>query len=130
MSTIDTEIFLLASMISKDLIARRRAMTPNEMAAVTRQAMVGVAIPAMLMAIQWPSVLGVLFVLFSLQTPLFPIIGISLFCSVPRWIAFASVMAGALAIGPAFTLTDQEIAPLVVMLVSAVVAAPAVFRRS
>ena len=129
MSTIDTEVFLLASMIAKDLLARRHEMSPDEMASVMRRAMVGVAIPAMLMAILWPSVLGLLFVLFSLQTPLFPAIAMSLFRPVSHRIAFASILAGALSITPAFVLTDQVTAPLVVMMVSAVVAAFGLFRR-
>jgi SSS family solute:Na+ symporter len=130
MSTIDTEVFLLASMFAKDYLARRRELTPDGMTKVIRYAMVGVAAPAMGIAIVWPSILGVLFILLSLLMALFPTILVSLFRPVGPNVAFASVLIGSLLITPAFLFgwSSQDTAPLLVMAGSGAVVALGLLR--
>jgi Na+/proline symporter len=118
MSTLDTEIFLLASMIGKDFVARRRELTPEKLAQVIRFAMVGVAVPAMLIAIYWPTVLGAMFMLLSLQMAIFPAILVSLFRPLNAGVAFSSMVIGSLLVLATFLLgwSDPDTAPLVVLL--------------
>ena len=132
MSTIDTEVFLLASMVAKDFVGRRREMTQDEMARVIRLAMVGVAVPAMLIAIYWPSILGVLFILLSLLMALFPVILVSLFRPLTPGVAFASILTGTLLVMPAFLFgwSDQDTAPLIVLMGSGAVIVLGMFRRA
>ncbi len=132
MSTIDTEVFVLASMVAKDLVARRRELTPEDMARIIRLAMVGVAVPAMLIAIYWPSVQGVLFILLSLMVGLFPTILASLFRPLAPGVAFASILVGSLLVAPAFLFgwSDQDTAPLFVLLGSGVVVSLGLFRAT
>ncbi len=130
MSTLDTEIFLLASMIAKDFVSRRRELTPEQLATTIRIAMVGVAVPAMLIAIYWPTVLGALFMLLSLQMTLLPAILASLFRPLNAGIAFSSMVIGSLLVMPAFLLGwfDQDTTPLVVLLGAGTVVALGLFR--
>jgi len=125
MSTIDTEVFVLATMFAKDVMARRCELTEGELARVVRFAMVGVAVPAMAIAIYWPSILGVLFILLSLLMALFPVILVSLFRPVAPGVAFWSILTGTLLVTPPFLFgwTDQDTAPLIVLLGSGVVVA-------
>lgn len=118
MSTLDTEIFLLASMVGKDFVSRRRELTPDQLAKVIRVAMVGVAVPGMLIAIYWPTVLGALFMLLSLQMALFPAILVSLFRPLNAGVAFSSMVIGSLLVLATFLLgwSDPDTAPLVVLL--------------
>jgi len=130
MSTLDTEIFLLASMVGKDFVSRRRELTPEQLANVIRVAMVGVAVPAMLIAIYWPTVLGALFMLLSLQMALFPAILVSLFRPLSSGVAFLSMAIGSLLLVATFALgwSDPDTAPLVVLLGSGSVVALGLFR--
>ena len=118
MSTLDTEIFLLASMVGKDFVSRRRELTPEQLAKVIRVAMVGVAVPGMLIAIYWPTVLGALFMLLSLQMAIFPAIFVSLFRPLNASVAFLSMVIGSLLVLATFLLgwSDPDTAPLVVLL--------------
>ena len=98
-------------------------MTADEMAGTVRLAMVGVAVPAMLIAIYWPSILGVLFILLSLLMALFPAVLVSLFHPLAPAVAFASILIGSLLVTPAFLFgwSDQDTSPLVVLLGSGAV---------
>ena len=130
MSTIDTEVFLLASIVAKDFVSRRREMTPDEMAGSVRVAMVGVTVPAMVMAIYWPNVLGVLFILTSFLMALFPAVLVSLFRPLAAPVAFSSMLVGSLLVTPAFLfgLSDEDTAPLVVLLGAGAVVIFGLFR--
>ena len=132
MSTLDTEIFLLASMVAKDVVARRRELMPDQMARIIRLSIVGVAVPAMLIAIYWPSAQGVLFILLSMFVALFPTILVSLFRPLAAGVAFASILFGALLVTPAFLFgwSDQDTAPLVVLLGSGAVVILGLFRAA
>lgn len=132
MSTLDTEIFLLASMVAKDFVSRRRALTPEQMASVTRIALVGVALPAMLIAIYWPTVLGALFLLLSSQMALFPAILVSLFRPLNAGVAFSSMVIGSVLVMLTFVFgwSDPDTAPLVVLLGAGTVVTFGLFRRA
>lgn len=132
MSTLDTEIFLLASMVAKDFVSRRRELTPDQMATVIRIAMVGVAVPAMLIAIYWPTVLGALFMLLSLQMAIFPAILVSLFRSLNAGVAFSSMVIGSLLVMLTFVFdwSDPDTAPLIVLLGAGSIVALGLFRGS
>ncbi len=130
MSTIDTEVFVLASIVAKDFVSRRREMTPDEMAGSVRVAMVGVTVPAMVMAIYWPNVLGVLFILTSFLMALFPAVLVSLFRPLAAPVAFSSMLVGSLLVTPAFLFgwSDEDTAPLVVLLGAGAVVIFGLFR--
>lgn len=123
MSTIDTEVFLLASMAIKDFVSRRRPMTPVQMGGAIRVAMVAVTVPAMAVAIWWPSVLGVLFILTSFLMALLPSVLVSLFRPLPAGIAFGSMLLASLLVVPSFVLgwADEDTAPVLVLAVSVTV---------
>lgn len=118
MSTLDTEVFLLGTIVAKDFVSRRRETTPDEMAGWVRVAMVGVTGPAMVMAIYWPNVLGVLFIITSFLMALFPAILVSLFRPLAAPVAFSSMLVGSLLVTPAFLFGwfDEDTTPLVVLL--------------
>ena len=130
MSTIDTEVFVLASIVAKDFVSRAREMTPQEMAGVIRIAMVGVTVPAMVVAIYWPNVLGVYFLLSSFVMALFPALLVSLFRPLAAPVAFSSMLVGSLLVTPAFLFgwSDQDTAPLVVLLGAGAVVIFGLFR--
>ena len=132
MSTIDTEVFLLASSVAKDFVSRRREITSDEMAGVIRIAMVGVTVPAMLMAIYWPKVLGVLFILTSFLMAIFPVVAVSLFRPLAPNAAFASMLIGCLLVTPSFLFgwSDEDTAPLLVLLGSGAVVLIGLFRTA
>ncbi len=117
MSTIDTEVFLLSSSVAKDFVARSRELDPEGMTRVIRFAMVGVTLPAMLMAIYWPSILNALFVFLSLLIAMFPVLLVSLYRPVAPNIAFASMLTGGLLLAPAFLLgwINPDTSPLLVL---------------
>jgi SSS family solute:Na+ symporter len=98
MSTIDTEVFLLASSIGKDLVARRRKLSQDSLARVVRAAMLGVCIPAMAIAIYWPSILDIFWVNSSLFAVLFPATSVSLFVPLNRHVVFVSIVGGSLSL--------------------------------
>jgi SSS family solute:Na+ symporter len=131
MSTLDTEIFLLASMVGKDFVSRRRELTQEQLAQVIRIAMVGVTVPGMLIAIYWPTVLGALFMLLSLQMALFPAMLVSLFRPLSSGIAFLSMVIGSVLLVATFALgwTDPDTAPLVVLLGAGSVVALGLLRN-
>jgi len=118
MSTIDTEVFLLGSSIAKDFIARDRKMSQEGMASIVRVAMVAVAVPAMMIAIYWPSVLDVLFVFSSLMLALFPAVLASLYWHLKPHSAFYSMSGGGLLLIPLYLLGwfNPDTAPLTVLL--------------
>lgn len=118
MSTIDTEVFLLASSVAKDFVARSREVTADEMTRIVRVAMVCVTLPAMAIAIYWPSVLDALFIFSSLLIALFPAIFVSLIRPVAPQVAFASILIGSLLLAPSFLLgwVSLDTAPLLVLL--------------
>lgn len=121
MSTIDTEVFLLASMAIKDFVSRRRPLTPVQMGTAIRVAMVAVTVPAMAIAIWWPSVLGVLFILTSLLMALLPAVLVSLFRPLSAGIGFSSMLLGSLLVALAFVFkwADEDTAPVLVLIASA-----------
>ncbi len=132
MSTIDTEVFLLATMVAKDFASRRRELKPDAMARCVRVAMVGVTVPAMAMAIYWPDVLGVLFILTSFMMALFPAVLVSLFRPLAAPVAFSSMVVGSLLVTPAFLFgwTDEDTTPIVVLLGAAAVVIVGLFRAA
>ena len=118
MSTIDTEVFLLASSAAKDFVARSRELSQDGMARIIRIAMVGVTLPAMMMAIYFPSILDALFIFNSLLIALFPAVLASLFMPVAPQVAFVSMLIGGLLLAPAFLLgwSSPDTTPLLVLL--------------
>ena len=86
----------------------------------------------MLIAIYWPSILGVLFILLSLLMALFPVILVSLFRPLTPGVAFASILTGTLLVMPAFLFgwSDQDTAPLIVLMGSGAVIVLGMFRRA
>ena len=117
MSTIDTEVFLLASSVAKDFVARKRELNSEGMARTVRVAMVGVTLPAMAMAIFWSDLLGVLFLMFSCAVALFPVVFWSLIRPVPSNTAFWSIIVGLISILPSYLFgwVTPDTAPLIVL---------------
>jgi len=117
MSTIDTEVFLLGSSVAKDFISKSRELSQDGLAHVVRIAMVGVAVPAMMIAIYWPNVLEVLFVFSSLMLALFPVVLVSLFRPVHPTTAFSSMLVGGLllVLGLLLGWSSPDSAPLLVL---------------
>ena len=133
MSTIDTEVFLLGSSVAKDFVAKRRELSQDGLARIVRIAMVGVAVPAMMIAIYWPNVLDLLFVFSSLMLALFPAVFVSLFWPVQASTAFSSMLVGSLllTLGLLLGRSSPDGAPLLVLLgACTVVLFGAVRRRS
>lgn len=133
MSTIDTEVFLLGSSVAKDFVAKRRELSQDGLARIVRIAMVGVAVPAMMIAIYWPNVLDLLFVFSSLMLALFPAVFVSLFWPVQASTAFSSMLVGSLllTLGLLLGWSSPDGAPLLVLLgACTVVLFGAVRRRS
>ena len=117
MSTIDTEVFLLGSSVAKDFISKSRELSQGSLTQVVRVAMVGVAVPAMTIAIYWPNVLEVLFVFSSLMLALFPAVLGSLFWPVQPTTAFLSMLVGGVLLGLGLLLgwSSPDSAPLLVL---------------
>ena len=98
-------------------------MTLVRMGGAIRVAMVAVTVPAMVVAIWWPSVLGVLFILTSFLMALLPSVLVSLFRPLPAGIAFGSMLLASLLVVPSFVLgwADEDTAPVLVLAVSVTV---------
>ena len=73
-----------------------------------------------------------LFILLSMFVALFPTILVSLFRPLAAGVAFASILFGALLVTPAFLFgwSDQDTAPLVVLLGSGAVVILGLFRAA
>ena len=69
------------------------------------------------MAIYWPNILDVLFILPSLLIALFPAVFVSLFWPLAPQVAFASMLIGCVLLAPAFLLgwSSPDTAPLLVL---------------
>jgi len=133
MSTIDTEVFLLSSSVAKDFISKSIELNQDGLARIVRIAMIGVTMPAMMIAIFWPNVLEVLFVFSSLMLALFPVVLVSLFWTVQPTTAFFSMLVGSLllALGLLLGWSSPDSAPLLVLLgASTIVLFGTVRRRS
>ena len=133
MSTIDTEVFLLSSSVAKDFISKSIELNQGGLARIVRIAMIGVTMPAMMLAIFWPNVLEVLFVFSSLMLALFPVVLVSLFWTVQPTTAFVSMLVGSslLALSLLLGWSSPDSAPLLVLLgASTVVLFGTVRRRS
>ena len=117
MSTIDTEMFLLASSVAKDFVAKRKALTDREMARIIRGAMIGISVPAMAIAIGFPRVYDLLAYFNSLMLALFPAVLSSLFWTLKKQAVFASVVVGLFSLVPLFLLGqfNPDTAPLAVL---------------
>lgn len=101
MSTIDTEVYLVASSIAKDFIAQRRQLSDAELAKVIGVAMVILSAAAVLFAIFVRDVLSVLFGLASILLSLSPAVIASLFWELkPKAVALSMIggIAGFLAL--------------------------------
>ncbi len=94
MSTIDTELFVLASSIAKDFSHRRKSKTDKEMQKIIRISLVGLALISMLVAIFVSDVLLVLFSLVSLILCVSPTIIASLFWKIKSKAVILSMLAG------------------------------------
>lgn len=94
MSTIDTELFLLSSIITKDFIHRRRKLTDKKMAGIIRLTLLILAVIAMLIAIFYTDILTLLFSLLSLMLIAAPIVVGTFFWKIKTNAAFLGLISG------------------------------------
>ncbi len=98
MSTIDTELFYLASSLVKDFVHRNRSLENEDTVRLLRLAMVALTFTSMLTAIWIADILPVIFGIASLLTAISPLVILSLFRRVPPNAAFLSLVCGILAL--------------------------------
>lgn len=97
MSTIDTEVFVLASSVAKDFIGRRKKLNEDEIMKIIRVSMIVLTVLSVVFAILVRDIMGVLFTLLSLTLSLSPAIIASLFWKLKSKAVLVSLIAGVLA---------------------------------
>lgn len=94
MSTIDTEVYLVASSIARDFIAQRRKLTDEQLTKVISYAMIVLSGVAMIFAIFVRDILSILFGLSSLLLSVSPVVIASLFWKLKSNAVILSLIGG------------------------------------
>jgi Na+/proline symporter len=92
MSTIDTELFLLSSIITKDFIHRKRKLNDEQIASTIRLTLLILACVSMIIAIMYTDILTLLSGLLSLMLCAAPIVVGTFFWKIKKNAAFLSLL--------------------------------------
>jgi len=97
MSTIDTELFYLASSATRDFVSKKRQYSQEKLAINIRKIILLLAFTSMVIAIFVSNILQLIFALISLNLIVSPIIFFSLFWKIKKRAVFLGMLGGLLA---------------------------------